>query len=120
VSWDPLTSWHLGISNGSPIPHCLLLHISIYFPGLLDFLPVSSHPDLFLPSIYHPGPYLPLPPMIILFPLLSGIEVSRLWPCFLLSFLCSVSCTIGILSLWANIYFQVCTCAFLILNFIEG
>uniref|UniRef100_A0A0V1KGP8 Uncharacterized protein n=1 Tax=Trichinella nativa TaxID=6335 RepID=A0A0V1KGP8_9BILA len=30
--------------------------------------------------------------MITLFPLLSGIEASTLWPSFLLSFIWSVSC----------------------------
>ena len=93
--------WHLEISSAPhPIPHTSLL-ISIYFPGPLDFSPASSHTwpctliFFLLPS---PLPPRSLPPMIILFPPLSGMEASTLKPFFLLSFIWSVSWIKGILS----------------------
>jgi hypothetical protein len=50
-----------------------------------------------------------LPPVIILLPLLSGIEASTLWPSFLLSIIWSVSCSVDILCFWANIHLSVST-----------
>ena len=64
----------------------LLLPISIHSPGFLDFSHNSSIPEsspilapLLCPTQDPPS----LPPVIILFPLLSGMEASTLWPSFL-------------------------------------
>ena len=40
-SWEPSFPWNLGLSSGSS--NLPLLHISIHFPGPLDFSPLSSH-----------------------------------------------------------------------------
>jgi hypothetical protein len=48
-------------------------------------------------------------PMIILLPLLSRIEAYTLWSSLFLSFMWSVSCSMGILSFWANIHLSVST-----------
>jgi hypothetical protein len=45
--------------------------------------------------------------VIILFHILSRIEVSTLGPSVLLSFIWSVSCVLGILNFWANIHLLV-------------
>ena len=106
---------HLGLSSVPlpllPIPHC---YIFLYFPGLLNFSPVSFHiqsyPLLFSSLPFsQPGPAFPLSPMIILFPLLSEIEASTLWFSFFLSFIWSVSYIMGILSFWTNIQLSVNT-----------
>lgn len=76
------------------VPHPPLLLISIHFPGPLDFYPVSSHnwscpillPIIFLPlSPPNQIPSLSLLLVIILFPFLSGFEISTLWPSSFLS-----------------------------------
>jgi hypothetical protein len=43
----------------------------------------------------------------ILFPLLRRTETFTLWSSFFLRFIWSVSCVLGILSFWTNIYFSV-------------
>jgi hypothetical protein len=45
-----------------------------------------------------------------LFSLLSGFELSTLGPSFLLSFLRSVSCIMGLPNVLANIHLSVSTC----------
>ena len=104
--------WCLGLSRDflcSP-PHTL--HISIHSPDPLGFSPVSSYtwscpPSFPPPLLSHPDLSLLLPPMIILFPLLSEIEASLLGPSFLLWFLWSVSYIMGILNFLANIHLSV-------------
>ena len=105
----------LGLSRVSPHVH---LHTAAYFysfswpSGLLSCLtppylilaPISSHSPL-----SHPGPSIPLPPVIILFSLLSGIEVSSLGPSPLLSFIRSVSCIMVIGNFLANVQLSVST-----------
>ena len=80
-------------------------------PGLLSCLPHNwSFPTLFLPPpISHLWFSLPLPPVVILFPLLSRTEASTLGPSFLLSFIWPVSCIMDILNFWANIQLLVNT-----------
>ena len=57
----------------------------------------------------HPGPSLPLTPVIIFFPLLSGTEASSLGPFCLLYLLQSVGFILGILCFLANIHLPVNT-----------
>jgi hypothetical protein len=45
--------------------------------------------------------------MIILFPFLSRYQISTLGPSFLLSFLQSVNCIMGILNFLANIHLEI-------------
>jgi hypothetical protein len=111
-----LYPWCLGLFSGSPplsYPSPLL-HVSIDSPGPLVFSPIFSHtwtcPTFFLTSsLSYLGPSLPLPPVIILFPLLPGINTSMLWPSFLLSIIWSVSYIMGTLSFWINIYLSMST-----------
>jgi hypothetical protein len=42
-----------------------------------------------------------------LVPLLRRIEVSILWSCFFLSFMCFSNCILGTLGFWANIHLSV-------------
>ena len=104
----------LGLSSGYSqlsIPHC---HISLFIfltlrTSLLTFqyLILSPLPFFHLPPISLPGPSLPLPPMIILFPLLCRIEAFTLCSSFFLSFIWSVNCILGIKNFWANIHLLV-------------
>jgi hypothetical protein len=75
-NWEPLPSLVSGTIVVFPIPHTTLLHISIY-PDPLCFFPISSHtrsmPHFVLAPPSHPGCSLPVPPVTILFPFLSGI-----------------------------------------------
>jgi hypothetical protein len=65
--------YHLGLSSGSPLPPTATYYYSFSWPsGLLSCLfKYLVHTP---PSLCHPGPSLPLPPMIILFLLLSGMK----------------------------------------------
>ena len=79
-----LHPWGLGFSSGSPHSPPRTVTYFNSSPGVLDF---SSHTcsfcPLFPPSPHsHAGSSLPLPPMIILFPLLNENEAYRLWPSF--------------------------------------
>ena len=56
-------------------------------------------------------------PMSILFPLLRGTEAYTLWSSFILSFMWSENCILGIPSFWANIHLPVSAyhvCSFVI------
>ena len=64
-----------------------------YLPSYLILPPLFSLPH----PLSHPDPCLPLPPVMIWFPLLRRIKVSTLGSSFLLSFIWSVSCILGIL-----------------------
>ena len=65
VSWEPLTSGHLGLSRVLPhVPHPTLPHIAIHSLGPLGFSPVSPTPD--------PNPH---------FPSLSHFPLRFLPPC---------------------------------------
>jgi hypothetical protein len=56
-----------------------------------------------LPSLSAPK-FVSLTPFTgILFPILRRNEVSTLWPCFFVSFMCFANCILDILSFWANI-----------------
>ena len=87
--------------------------ILLALSGLLSCPPPISDPaPLFASSPSHPDPSLPLPPVIIFFPPLSGIEGSSLVPFCLLTFLSSVDCILGILYFFfflANIHLLVST-----------
>ena len=103
----------LGLSrnySSQPPNSCIFPFILLALWGSHLSLPPHTwsclHLSLLLPLSY-PGPSLSMPPMIILFPFLSGIEISTLGPFFLLSFLCLVSCIMSILSFWANIHLSV-------------
>jgi hypothetical protein len=108
--------WSLALSRGLPHSHSLRLFISIPSLGPLGFSPVPSpspylilFPFSSLPPLSHPGPSLPLPPVIISFPLLSGTETSSLGHfCFLL-FLNSGDCILGGLYALTNIHLSVST-----------
>lgn len=86
---SPSHSRFLELLRGSPhpTPACSLdpqqLPISICSPGLLGFSAVSLITKLVPlfppPPFSHSDPSLPLPPMIILFPFQSEIEVSSLY-----------------------------------------
>jgi hypothetical protein len=65
-----------------------LLHIYIHSHGYLGFFPVfchisSCHYFDLRPAFSNPDPSLLLPPLIILFTLLRGIEASTLGPSFM-------------------------------------
>jgi hypothetical protein len=69
------------------------------------------------PSVSAPHFVYVSPPMGIVFPLLSRTEVSTLGSSFILSFMWSVNCILGIPSFWANIHLSVSTdhvCSFVI------
>ena len=111
--WEPLAFlasekfWRL-----PPVPnHCytplfnfLTLCIYTLSPPILDPAPFFSPPPLFIPS-----PSYPLPTMIILFPFLTRTNTSTLCSSFVLSFIWSVSCNVGILSLFSNIHLSLNT-----------
>jgi hypothetical protein len=101
------------VSKGVPLlpnPHCCtsplillaLLASLLSLPILDSALPFPLHSPL-----SHPISSLPLPPMIILFPFLSRYQISTLGPSFLLSFLQSVNCIMGILNFLANIHLEI-------------
>jgi hypothetical protein len=116
-----LLSWHLGLSGcypQSPPPHCyitLFNFLTLYtsFPSPpIPILPLFSPP----PLLFLPSPSQPLLPLIILIPLLSRTEASTLWFSFLLSFMWSVSCIMGIPQSLPNIHLSVSTyhvCSFM-------
>jgi hypothetical protein len=96
------------------VPHLPLLHTSVQFPDLsvhlLHLLPyLILH--LFSPPLpnFLPSPSYPLLPLIILFPLLSRTGATTLWSSSLLSFMCSLSCTVGIPCSLFNIHLSVST-----------
>ena len=96
-----LHPWHLGLSSryaSSPSHTATYFYSSSWPSGLVLSLPLYT-----LPPFSHSGPYVPLPPMIILFPVQSGFEASTLWPSFLLSFIWSEGCIMIILRFGANI-----------------
>jgi hypothetical protein len=96
-----LTSW-----RWKPPPHTSLsaadfhlfswpsVHLSCPSPNLILKLPLP----LCLPPT--PVPFLCLPPMAVLFPLLREIQASSLGPSFMFSFFESVECSIDICMLW--------------------
>jgi hypothetical protein len=47
----------------------------------------------------------------ILFPILRRNEVSTLWSCFFLRFMCFANCILGILNFWANIHLEHHVCS---------
>jgi hypothetical protein len=83
--------WHLELSSDSPHytpphthTHCymfLFIHLALWTP--LVFLTISEPVPNFPCLLSHSGCSLPLPLVIILFPLLNEIEASTLWPFFL-------------------------------------
>ena len=113
-SWTPLTFQVSGSFYGCPCPAS---------PGAAHFNSFSSHlmashpsplitdhaPPFTFPPLSQTGSLLPLPPMILLFHLLSGIEASSHGSFFLLNFLRSMDCTMGILSFLDNIHLSVNT-----------
>lgn len=74
-------------------------------------LPIPD-PAPLLPSLSHPCPFLPLPNMTILFPLLGGIEASSLEPFFLFNFFGLVGYIIGTLYFVDTLHLSVSTCPF--------
>jgi hypothetical protein len=121
--WDPerlLLSWHLGLSGCYPVPHPPLLHTSAYFPDPLYISSTSSHTWFFSSFSPHHLLFLPNPsylllPLLMLFPLLNRTETSTLWPSFLLSFMWSMSCIMGIPSQPPNLH-----CLFFFTNWLWG
>jgi hypothetical protein len=122
-SWEPLAF----LASGTflwlpPVSHPPLLHTPVQFPDPLYFSPVSSHTcscSLSLPSpLFLLSPSHPLPPVIILFPLLSRTEASTLLSSFFLSFMWSVNCIVGILSFLPNIHLSVRT--YHVCSFVTG
>jgi hypothetical protein len=108
--WDFLV-----VPSPIPFPNPPLLPISINFLGPLDFLLyfpnlILPYPLFFTPPPSLPGHSLPLPPVIMLISLLNRIESSILWSFFLLTFICSVGCIVGVLGTWVNIHLAVSTC----------
>ena len=101
--------WHLGPSRGSPLtlfptPSGTYFYSFSWPSGLLScLLPYVILADSLSPPLPNPDPSFFLPLMIILFPLLNGIEESTLWPSFFSSFIWSMSCIMGILSFCTNI-----------------
>jgi len=108
-SWEPHTSVALGLSSGYPqfpISHCYIFRFNfLTLCTSLLFLPYWIQPSSFPSPSSLPGFFFPLSQVIILFLLLS-VEASVLWSSFL-SFIWSVSCIMGIMSFWANIYLSV-------------
>jgi hypothetical protein len=47
--------------------------------------------------------------MVVLFPILRRGKVPTLWSSFFLSFMCFVSCILGILCFWTNIHLSIST-----------
>jgi hypothetical protein len=96
-------------NSGSEILDPFIL-LAIWASLLPPHPPVPDPIPLFPPPHFsHPGHSLPLPPFIIPFPLLSGIEVSSLGPFCLLNFLQSLGCILDILYFLANIHLLVST-----------
>lgn len=111
-TWESLTvQVSCKFLEGPPSPtycSCMFpftLWASLLSSPILD--PASFSPS---PPLSHPGPSFPLPPMIIFFPLLSGIEASTFGPFCLLRFLWSVGCILGFLNFLASIHLSVRTC----------
>ena len=104
-------NWCLGISSGPFPPTHTLLHIFIHSLGPLGFclFPylILSSPLFPSSSLFHSGPSLLSVPMIVLLPLLSGVEASTFWPYFLLSLIWSVSCIMSIPCSLPNIHLSV-------------
>jgi hypothetical protein len=107
-----LGPWHLGLSSGYsqfPLPHC---HTPTFkFLTLCISLP-SELPHLFpLPLLTLPDPSLPLLPTDCSLPPTKYCSIYTLvWSSFILDFILSVGCTVGIPSLFlANIYLFVST-----------
>ena len=93
------------------------LQTDVYFSsfscssGLLSCLPISDPISLFLSLSLFPPKFLPLSASNDYFvSRLGGIEVATLWSSFLLSFLWSVSCIMGIRNILANIHLSVNIC----------
>ena len=117
-SWEPFTSL-VSYFLVSPLAHCCIILFIFLSSGLL----LSLSPNQMLlsfspPPPSHTGPSLPLPSVIILFPLLSGIEASTLGPSFLLSFMWSVSYMTNILNSMANAHLSVST--YHVCSFVSG
>ena len=99
--------WFLGLSNGPPTPTPTYFYSFSWPSGLLScLLPYLILPPFSPPSLFQPGSSLPLPSMIILFTILSGIEASTLWSFFLLKFIWPLRCFMGILSFWVISTYQ--------------
>jgi hypothetical protein len=94
-----LHPWHLGLSTAPPSPHLSTGHSPLHYCYLFLFILLvlcTSLLSLLIPGPASPYFSLPVPSpnpvshsltsMIILFPFLSEIEASTLWPSFLLSF----------------------------------
>jgi 4-amino-4-deoxy-L-arabinose transferase-like glycosyltransferase len=107
LMWSPwcpgslLLSWHLRCSGCYPqssIPHCYMT----LFNFLTRCTTISSPPTHDSAPLFPPFPplFFPRPShllfLIILFYLLSRTETYTLWSSFLLSFILSVSCIVGI------------------------
>lgn len=110
-----LLPWSLRLSSG-----CLQLPITHCYRSLLNFLTLCTSllslpvPDTASPlypplSISLPGLSLPLPPVIVLFPVLCRIQASTLWSSCFLSSIWFVGCIVGILTFGANIHLSVST-----------
>lgn len=117
LPWSPGSLWHprsLWISRGSPISYLLQLHIFTNSSGPQGFFPVFPpylilFPFSLTPPLFHPGSSLPLPLMIISFPLPTGTEAPSLGLFCLLHFLRSVGCILDVLYFLANIHLSVRT-----------
>ena len=121
-SWEPLAFLASGIFWWlSLVPH-LLCYVPLFnFLTLCTSPPSSPTPGpdpIFCPhSHFLPSPSLLIHPVIILFPLLSRTEAFTFYSFFFLSFIWSMSCMVGILSFFPNIYLSVSTyhvCSFVI------
>lgn len=118
TSWEALaflatgTFWLLPHSSPSPTathPSVPLLHL---LPHLILLSSFSSPPPLFLP-----GPFHPLLPLIILFPLLSRTEASTLRSSLFLSFMWFM-CIVSIPHSLPKIHLTVSTCH--VCSFVTG
>jgi hypothetical protein len=99
----------LVLSRGSPhlpLTKAVYFH-SFSWPSGLPFCPLPHH--IWSCSLFFPSPSLPLPPVIISFPFLSGIEDSSPGHFCLLHLLWSVGCILGILYVLANIHLSLST-----------
>jgi hypothetical protein len=130
ISANVIPHWVLGASCFPSIWDFLVAtlvpHPSHCYRPLFNFmtlctLPLSPPtPDSVtpFPSLSLLGPSLPLPLVIILFPLLRKTEAPTLWSSFFLSFLWSVSCIMGILSFFPKIRLPVST--YHVCSFVTG
>jgi hypothetical protein len=124
-SWEALaflaseTFWFL-----TPLAQHPLVHTFVYFPDVLYISSISSHTWFF--TSFSPSTFLFLPPtlyfpwLFISFPFLCRTQAPKLWSSFLLIFMWSTSCILGIPSSLPNSHLKVSntTCDLLWLSYL--